>query len=82
MYFLLYGTYLYTYTKLTCSMAPIRKPKLQYSNDNWLEAIAEVKMRTLSTREAANKYGVPQSTIMDRIKGRYAPEPLKSGMYS
>ena len=61
-------------------MAPIRKPKLQYSNDNLLEAIAEVKMRTLSTREAANKYGVPQSTIMDRIKGRYAPEPLKSGI--
>ena len=56
-----------------------RKPK--YTAEKLLEAIADVKNGTLSQRRASAKYEIPQSTIADRITGRYAPKILKSGLF-
>ena len=58
-------------------MAP-RKP-IQYSEEKLLEAVADVKNGRLSQRKACIKYGIPQSTIADKISGRYGPSILQSG---
>ena len=60
-------------------MAP--KKIAKYSEEKLLEAVADVKNKRLTQRKASLKYGVPQSTIADRITGRYAPTILKSGMF-
>ena len=62
-------------------MAPTKKTGTSYSKDDLLEAVAEVRMKILTTRQAGRKYGIPQSTIMDRVEGRYAAKPLKSGEF-
>ena len=60
-------------------MAPFSKRKNKYSEENLRDAVAAVKTKLLTTRAAADKYGVPQTTIMDRIKGRYSAKILKAG---
>ena len=47
-------------------MTPRPKRK-KYSDEQLLNAVAEVKNKSLSTRRTAEKYGVPQATLVDRV---------------
>ena len=60
-------------------MAPFSKRKKKYSEENLRDAVAAVKTKLLTTRASVDKYGVPQTTIMDRIKGWYSAKILKAG---
>ena len=51
--------------------------KKQVVGEKFDIAVAAVKTKLLTTRAAADKYGVPQTTIMDRIKGRFSAKILK-----
>ena len=55
------------------------KKNSNYSEENLLKAVAEIRCNKLSTRAASKKYNIPQSTLADRVSGRYAPTKLKSG---
>ena len=58
---------------------PPKKKSKTYNENDLLEAIAAVKTNLLSTRGASERYGIPQSTLMDKLKDRYAPTVLKRG---
>ena len=62
-------------------MAP-RKRVSKYSNEDLLRAVAAVKTKSLSLRNASEKYGVPHTTIKDRVSGRYAAKILEAGMHN
>ncbi|KAJ8938668.1 hypothetical protein NQ318_020366 [Aromia moschata] len=47
----------------------------KYSEDVLRKALQEIKEGS-TLRETCRKYGVPRSTVLDRIKGRI-PEPLQ-----
>ena len=57
-----------------------RKQKLKYSEDDILNAIAEIKNRNCSYRTASLKYNVPIATLCDKIKQR-VPLSSKTGKY-
>ena len=59
-------------------MTPSRR-RSNYTEETLIEAVTEIKTGRMSQRRAAIKYGIPQSTIGDRITGRYALKILKRG---
>ena len=58
-----------------------KRPKLNYNEDALLHAVAEVKNKTLSIRAASEKYGVPHSTLGDRVTGRFGLYQGKAGKF-
>jgi hypothetical protein len=44
--------------------------RLQWRNKDMLEAMCAVEERKLTIRGAAKKFGVPYSTLKDRVHGR------------
>ena len=59
-------------------MAP-RKNRNKYSNDDLLQAVAAVKSKSMTFKQASERYGVPSATIADRTLGRYKAEILTPG---
>ena len=46
----------------------IGKYKANYNERDMDEALSAVKERSMSLREAASNYGVPKSTLADKVK--------------
>ena len=44
---------------------PKRKVKKNYTEDDLLQAIADIRVNKITQREAAQKYGVPKTTLID-----------------
>ena len=42
-----------------------------YTDNDLMLAVAAVKAKSLTVRAAARKYGVPHTTVQDRVLGRY-----------
>ena len=78
MYSAFYRLQIYVLVIYKIIIMPPRK-KNKYSNDDLLKAVADIKTNKISTRAASQKYCIPQSTIADRISGRFSPMILKSG---
>ena len=59
---------------------PARRPKKykEYSEDKLYSAYEEVLFKNVKIREAATMYGVPVTTLRDRVSGRI-PFGKKSG---
>ena len=58
-------------------MAPVRKgPKLNYTEDQMSSAIRAIK-NGMGVRQACQKFSVPKSTVLDKVKGR---TPMKRKM--
>ena len=49
-----------------------KRPRWAYTEDAVAEAILDVTDNGLSVRQAAQKWGVPKSTLSDRLKGQTA----------
>ena len=49
-----------------------KRPRWAYTEDAVAEAILDVTDNGLSVRQAAQKWGVPKSTLSDRLKGQIA----------
>jgi len=65
-------------------MAPVTKRKnsknkASYSVDDMINAVAEVKNKSLTIKKAAEKYGIPNSTLGDRLSGRFNLSLVKPG---
>lgn len=58
-------------------MAPIKK-KL-YSEEALMQAMEEVRSKTLTIVAASLKYNIPKSTIGDRLTGKYGVKKDRSG---
>ena len=56
---------------------PKRKVKKNYTEDDLLQAIADIRVNKITQREAAQKYGVPKTTLIDRLSGRYTATIVK-----
>ena len=57
-------------------MPPRKVPKFKYSEDQMASAILAVR-NGMGVRKACDKYGVPKSTVLDKMKGR---TPMKRKM--
>ena len=58
-------------------MAPVRKgPKLNYTEDQISLVIRAIK-NGMGMRQACQKFSVPKSTVLDKVKGR---TPMKRKM--
>ena len=51
---------------------PPKKPRWIYTEDAMAEAIVDITDNKLSVRRAAQKWGIPVSTISSRMKGQTA----------
>ena len=49
----------------------IRKVQPKYSHNDLIKALSEIKHEKLSSIVAANRYGIPSSTIYNRLSGRF-----------
>ena len=49
--------------------SPTKKKRKQWSNESMLAALEAAK-KGLPARKAAKQYGVPRSTLQDRVRGR------------
>ena len=49
------------------------KKNIQYSSENMKLAITAVKSKAMSKSKAAITYGVPRTTLNDKISERYRP---------
>ncbi|XP_046803126.1 uncharacterized protein LOC111682586 isoform X1 [Lucilia cuprina] len=54
----------------------------QYSQESLINALNEVRAGTSTILRASKKYGVPRSTIQDRIHGRIADNAKKIGSHT
>ena len=45
----------------------------KYDKGNLEKALNAIKAGNLSTNKAATKYGVPRSTLGDKLRGKYRP---------
>ena len=54
---------------------PKAKRKL-YSDSDLVKALSDIDTKTISIRQASIKYGIPKTTLCDKIKGRYASNKL------
>ncbi|XP_053392934.1 uncharacterized protein LOC128555225 [Mercenaria mercenaria] len=53
--------------------------RLKYSPSKMKQAIASVKSGTLSRRKAAELYGIPKTTLLDKLSGRSPEERVRPG---
>jgi hypothetical protein len=51
---------------------PSKKPHWVYTEDSLINAVLDIKNHQISIRQAAQKWGVPRSTLSDRLKGQIA----------
>jgi len=51
-------------------MEPKKKPKFRYDDNQMVDAIAAVTNGDMSKKAAAKQFGVPRSTLQDKIAGR------------
>jgi hypothetical protein len=49
-----------------------KKPHWAYTEDSLINAILDIKNHQISIRQAAQKWGVPRSTLSNRLKGQIA----------
>lgn len=56
----------------------VKKKFHQYSEQNLQSAIQSIRTGT-KTREACKIFGVPRSTVQDRLKGRVSEKPRQVG---
>ena len=57
-------------------LKPQRGPRKQYPEERFKEALDAIKTVTMTVREAAKEFGVPRSTLQDRLNDRHG---VKSG---
>ena len=57
-------------------LKPQRGPRKQYPEERFKEALDAIKSVTMTVREAAKEFGVPRSTLQDRLNDRHG---VKSG---
>lgn len=62
----------YSYTELG-RMAPKKNKAQQYSNESLETALRLIREKQISKRQASIKYGIPRTTLIDKIKGKYRP---------
>jgi len=48
----------------------IMKKKSSYSQENLIEALNAIRNKTMTYKEAETKFGIPKSTLNDRITGK------------
>ena len=48
----------------------IMKKKSSYSQENLTEALNAIRNKTMTYKEAETKFGIPKSTLNDRITGK------------
>jgi len=48
----------------------IMKNKSSYSQENLTEALNAIRNKTMTYKEAETKFGIPKSTLNDRITGK------------
>jgi hypothetical protein len=53
--------------------------RLKYSPSKMQQAIASVKSGALSRRKAAELFGVPKTTLLDKLSGRNPEERVRPG---
>ncbi|KAJ8968105.1 hypothetical protein NQ314_002460 [Rhamnusium bicolor] len=63
--------------KKTCK--GIKRPIHQYSEEALRDALLQIRNNNFSVRKASRIYGVPKTTIHDRLSGRIAEKPRKMG---
>jgi hypothetical protein len=51
---------------------PLKKPRWDYTKDSIAKAISDIKNNSLSHHQAAQKWGIPRTTISSRLKGQTA----------
>jgi Psq-like protein/Tc5 transposase-like DNA-binding protein len=51
---------------------PSKKPRWDYTEDSLTNAILDITNLHISVRQAAQKWGVPRSTVSSRLKGQTA----------
>ena len=59
---------------------PPNKSSKKYNEQDLMQAVASIKTKILTVKQASIKYGVPGTTIKDRLSGRYATTMFKPGM--
>lgn len=55
-------------------MAPRGKKNQQYTKEHVVKALAEIHDGSLRLFEAAAKYGIPASTLGDKLRGKYSSD--------
>lgn len=60
-------------------MPPTPKSKKNYTEQDVIEAVANIKNGTMKYREAAQVFKVPMSTLSDKVKERTPLFPGKLG---
>ncbi|CAH0723593.1 unnamed protein product, partial [Brenthis ino] len=56
-----------------------KRTYFQYTEEALAQAVQAIRTENKSIREACHHYGVPRSTVQDRISGRYKEQPRKVG---
>jgi len=55
--------------KKPAKLRPLRGPRKQYLEERFKSALEAIKRQEMSVREAAKLYGVPRTTLQDRLNG-------------
>ena len=58
-----------------------RKDIRSYSEDDVLNAIAQIQNKSMTYRQAHERFKIPISTLCDKIKERTPLVPCKTGKY-
>ena len=48
----------------------VMKKKSSYSQENLTEALSAIRNKAMTYKEAETKFGIPKSTLNDRITGK------------
>ena len=56
-----------------------RKGRKSYSESDLLDAIADIRVNKISQRQASKKYGIPKTTLSDRLSRKCGATTLKPG---
>ncbi|KAJ8930636.1 hypothetical protein NQ314_016551 [Rhamnusium bicolor] len=56
-----------------------KRPIHQYTEEALSDALKAVREEKISVREAGRRFGVPKTTILDRLSGRIKQGPRKMG---